>query len=842
MPIQKNLKSSILFFFCTLILCLYHGLEVQAQDINVRLKPTKKTVGATKQASSEKKMTPQKGGTKSSVLKKTKEIPATQIQVERKDDSVKIVVIEITGNRKIEKDAILNRLVSKQNSVYSAATIREDILSLFKSNYFLNVEVEKFKVDGGLKLVYRLQEKPSITEIEFDGFVELKKEEISDASGLKVYEIFNSQRLKEAQEKIQKFYEDKGFFLAKVDYTVEELKKDEAVKIVFKIQENDKVKVKKITFLGNKKLSEAMLKDRIQTKEQGFFSGMSGSGAYKQDAFQRDVQILHYVYFNLGYVRAQIDRPQVYVTPDRKGIYITIRIEEGEQYNVGDVDFSGDLLFSKEELFEVTKVDDNGVFAYDVLQRDLADLQAKYGDLGYAYANVEPKTRFRDQERKVDLVFDFQKGNKVYFGRINMVGNSKTRDKVLRRELKIVEGELYNETRRRESLENIQRLGFFEEVNFKTFTPEGLPDVMDIDITVKERNTGQIQAGAGYGTTQGFTLQGSVQQTNFYGYGQNLGVSLNYSRNYSVYDVSFTEPYLNDSLWSLGGRVFQSNNTGRTDYNELKSGASVTVGHPLGDKFRGSLTYGYTRISLDPAVDSLTGNTLTDVDLFPLDTASGDAGSLSASLEYDSRNDRFRPTKGHYGRLGYSYTGLGGNLRYYKGNADYRYFKNLFWDVVWRNSFQYAKIDSLETSKAVPFNELYLLGGPYTLRGFRYFHVGKMKRSQKLYDTYHANPLTQANADALSMRFFGGTQQFLYQTEFQFPLIKEADMFGVAFYDIGQADDQLTADGFSSDVGFGIRWFSPLGPLRFEWGFPLVKDAAYNPENMVFEFSIGTPF
>lgn len=838
MPIKNNLKSSSLFFFVLSFIGVLFVSAPRAEEMKVQLKPSAKA----KAVGNEKTALQKKIAPTSVLAKKNKVNPSGQIQFEKSDEGQKIVAIDIIGNKKIERDAILNRLVSKEQMNYSATVIREDILSLFRSNYFLNVEVEKTKVDGGFKLTYRLQEKPSITEIEFDGFVELKKEEVSDASGLKVYEIFNPQRLKEAQEKIQKFYEDKGFFLAKVEYVVEDIKKDESVKVTFKIQENEKVKVKKITFLGNKKLSDALLKDRIQTKEQGFFSGMSGSGAYKQDAFQRDVQILHYVYFNMGYVRAQIDRPQVYVTPDRKGIYITIRIEEGELFNVGEVDFSGDLLFAKDELFEVTKIDDNGVFAYDVLQKDLAELQAKYGDLGYAYANVEPKTRFRDQDRKVDLVFDFQKGNKVYFGKINMVGNSKTRDKVLRREMKIVEGELYNETRRRESLENIQRLGFFEEVNFKTFTPEGSPDIMDIDITVKERNTGQIQAGAGYGTTQGFTLQGSVQQTNFYGYGQNLGVSLNYSKNYSVYDVSFTEPYVNDTLWSLGGRVFQSNNTGRTDYNELKSGASISVGHPLGDKFRGNLTYGYTRINLDPAVDPLTGNILTDQDLFPLDTASGDAGTISASLEYDSRNDRFRPTRGHYGRLGYSYTGLGGNLKYYKGNADYRYFKNLFWDVVWRNSFQYAKIDSLDSSKDVPFNELYLLGGPYTLRGFRYFRVGKMKRSQKLYDTYIANPATANAASTSSMRFFGGTQQFLYQSEFQFPLIKEADMFGVAFYDIGQADDTLSPDGFSSDVGFGIRWFSPLGPLRFEWGFPLVKDATYNPENMVFEFSIGTPF
>ena len=502
------------------------------------------------------------------------------------------------------------------------------------------------------------------------------------------------------------------------------------------------------------------------------------------------------------------------------------------------------MLFPIEKLKETSKIQNNKIFAYDVLQKDLGELQALYGDLGYAYANVIPRTKFDDVAKRVDLVFEFDKGNKIHFGRINVISNTKTRDKVLRRELKIREGELYHETRRRESLENIQRLGFFEEVNFKTSTPVNQPDVMDIDIMVKERNTGQIQIGAGYSTSSGFALQGSVQQTNFRGLGQNLGISIQYSKDYSQYDLSFTEPYYNDTDWSLGERIFQSDTSGRLDYNEKKGGASVFTSHPIGEYLRAGGSYTFTHTKLTNVKDTDGVTILTDPVLFPLSTANGDSGLAGVYVEYDTRNDRFRPTKGIYSKISYADSGLlGGNLKFYRAGADYRFFKNIFWDVVWRNSLSYARIESSEEGKPVPFNELFVLGGPYSLRGFRYATVGRRKHSDALEARYQAAPynLSQAEAAKRANRVFGGEQQVMYQTELMYPMIREADMYGVLFYDVGQAEDDITSDKFYSDWGFGIRWFSPLGPLRFEWGFPIKRDSDYHDAS-VFEFSIGTPF
>lgn len=779
---------------------------------------------------------------KAAKAKKPKALQAKPASAKVSSAVGKISELKVSGNKKIEKDAILARLESKVGDDYSDETIKKDIASIFKLGFFYNIEVEQTVNSGQIVLEYKVQEKPSIAELKFEGVSDLKSEDVSEASGMKAYELLNISKIKEAQEKVLKLYEDKGFFLARVDFRVEDMVKDESVRVIFNIQENDKVKVKHINILGNKHVKDSEIKGRLVTQEEGFFTGLSGSGAFKQDAFDRDVQIVRFMYYNKGYIQAKVDRPQVTVTPDKKGIYITLKVEEGEQFDVGDIDFAGDVLFPKTELFEAIKLDDNQIFAYDVLQKDLSDLQAKYGDLGYAYTNVVPRWNIREKDRKVDLVFDFDKGIKVYFGEINVVGNSKTRDKVVRRELKIKEGELYNETRRRESAENIQRLGFFEEVNFKTSTPPDRPEIMNIDIVVKERSTGQIQFGAGYGSAQGFTLSGSVQQTNFQGKGQNLGVSLDYSSSRRSYDVSFTEPYFRDSLWSVGFRVFETNVSGRDDYDERKYGPSLFLGHPLGEYTRFNMSYAYVATRLGKKFDSF--GLVTDPVLYPLSTAEGDAGLAGVSLDYDTRNDRLRPTKGIYASTGLSVTGpFGGNLKYYKANATFRYFKNIFWDVVFRNSFSYGRIESIDRSQSPPFNELYLLGGPYSLRGYRYGRVGRMVQSDFLKTRLkQAIPtITEADAEQRSRTFYGGTHQLMYQGELLFPMIREAEMYGVGFYDVGQAEDSISDSRLFANAGFGVRWFSPIGPLRFEWGFPLNRDTVYH-EASVFEFSIGTPF
>lgn len=751
--------------------------------------------------------------------------------------------IEVRGNRRIEKDAIVAKFKSQIGQPYSDLDVRSDIESLFQTGFFYDVKFFREENAGEVTLVCEVVEKPSISEIVFEGNEEVKSEDLLEASGLKTFEILNMSKIRDGVEKIQKSLEDKGYFLARITYKLEPIKETDSVKVIFSIQENEKIKVKKITFLGNSQLKDSTLKGKMITAEGGFFSFISGAGAYKQDAFDRDMQILRLIYFNEGYVQVKIDRPQVYVTPDKTGIYITIRIDEGQQFDVGEIDFAGDILFPRDELTQTIKIDERTIFSYEVLQKDIADLQAKYGDLGYAYANVIPRTRINEADRKVDVTFEFDKGNKVYFGRINIVGNSKTRDKVVRRELRVREGELYNETRRRKSYANIERLGFFEEVNFKTSASPDNPDIMNVDIVVKERNTGTIQLGAGYGSATGWSLNGQVSQSNFLGKGQKLSAGLNLSDDGDYFNISFTEPYFLETEWSIGFDAYQSNNS-RSTYEEKKKGGGIRFGHPLGDDIFGSIRYKNEYTQIDPVYGTNRKRErilLTDPTIYPEDTVEGVTSSITLGLDFDQRNDRMSPTDGIYASTSIEYAGVGGDIEYTRGSNSLRYFKKVFWEVVWRNNLNYSFISSHDQESEPPFNELYLLGGPYSVRGYRFGQIGRKVKSEFRKQQLIADGFTEERADKDSEVPFGGKKQLIYQTEFQFPLIAEAGINGVVFYDIGQAEDEITDYNFYSGVGFGFRWFSPIGPLRFEFGFPLDK-IKEEQESNIFDFSIGTPF
>ena len=771
--------------------------------------------------------------------------PAAPAAVPADVQGLVVSQITINGNKKIELDAITARLVTKQGEPYSADKIRQDVEALFKTGYFYDVKVDRQVSGTNAALTYTVVEKPSVADIAYSGNKEVETDDIREATGIKAFEVLNMNKVREATEKIQKLYEDKGYFLARITPRIDNVVEGETVKLTFDIQENEKVKVKRITFLGNRNIPDGRLKSVMQTQEGGFFSFISGSGSYKQDVFDRDVQVLSYAYFNEGYIQVKVDRPQVYVTPDKKGIYITIRIEEGERFRIGTIDFAGDLLFERDDLFTSVDIDGSGWYVHETLLKDLRNLQAKYGDLGYAYANIIPRTRTRDKDKEVDITFEIDKGNKVYFGKINMIGNSRTRDKVVRRELTIREGELYNETRKRESLDNVRRLGFFEEVAFNSKTPSDNADLMDIDVVVKERNTGTIQIGAGYSTYQNFIFNGQVNQINLFGRGQKLGISVDISSANQIFNLNFTEPYFLDSNWSLGADIYRSSRD-TLEYTEKKAGGAIRVGHPLAPYLRGFLRY-----KLDDTTIDLTK--LGDETIFPTTTANGLTSSLTFTLEYDKRNDRFAPTDGVYGSGSLEYAGLGGSKDYTKGIFTGRFYKKVWWELVLRNNLTYGFIRSND-GDPVPYNELFLLGGANSLRGFDWYRVGQRRYSPKRYscltrptfgpaDEEECGPrsggaLSDEEAKRKAQLPYGGTQQLFYNLELEFPLVTEAGIKGVVFYDVGTAEDNLTE--LRHDVGFGFRWFSPIGPLRFEWGFPL------NPQQderaNAFQFAIGSPF
>ena len=335
---------------------------------------------------------------------------------ESEDSTISQIVVR--GNDRIQTDAILTQIKTQKGISYSNSALREsiraDVLRLYQMGYFYNIEVDQ--TDN--ILTYLITEKPFVTTVIFEGNDELSDEDLQEALDMKPYEFLNVSSIQVAMEKLQKLYEEKGFFLARLDYQLEYLENNSA-KLVFQIQENDKVKVKDITILGNKNISDDQLTSLMLTKEKGLFSFLSGSGQYRQEFFERDAQVLKLIYYNEGYINVQVDLPRVYISPDRKSISIRISVNEGNRYKVGDVGVNNDELFSAEQLLDEIRIKDREFFAYNVLQSDLSKLQAMYGDLGYAYTNIVPQTRINEEERKVDIIFDIEKGDKVSFGRIS---------------------------------------------------------------------------------------------------------------------------------------------------------------------------------------------------------------------------------------------------------------------------------------------------------------------------------------------------------------------------------------------------------------------------------------
>ena len=747
----------------------------------------------------------------------------------------KVKAIVISGNKKIQKETILAKISTKVGSRHSSSSLQNDVRALFKMGYFYDVVVSSTPVRGGIRLTYKLVEKPSILKVEFMGNKELKDKKLLEISEIGPYQVLDHAKIQVAVKKIKKNYEDKGYFLAQVQFELIKMNEVGDVNLKFRIVENDKVVVKRIQFSGNKNLTDHFLKSRIMTKEGGFFSFLSGSGSYKQDVFERDLEIIGYLYRNEGYVQAKLRRPQVYMSPDKKGIYIDLRIEEGEKFHVGEINFSGDLLFPEEELRKILRIKSGSIFSVGDIQNSVLGLTAKYGDLGYAYANPIPQTNLNEENKTIDITFDIDKGDKVRVGKINIFGNTKTRDKVIRRELRFQEGEIYNETRRNESLASVRRLGFFEQVDFSTKTPKGRQDVIDFEINVKERNTGQVQMGAGYSSFDGFVLNGQLKELNFLGRGQNISTSVDWSNKRKNVTFNYTEPYFRESGWEVGVQAYLVDRI-LPNYQEKKLGGGFSLGHFLAPYLKGSFGY-----KLDATELTLPDG--GDAELFPVETANGATSALILRLTYDKRNDRFSPTSGVYGSATLEYAGLGGDLNHTKGGLNLRYYKKLFWEVVWRNNLTFGFIFSNDPGKEVPFNELFLLGGTNTLRGYNFFTVGRRKFSKVAYEAARARGVRGQELENLAQRPFGGQQQFYYNLEFQVPLVREVGVFGVAFYDIGYADNSISFEDLRSNIGAGFRWFSPLGPLRFEWGFPFnPQESLQETKGPKFQFSIGTPF
>lgn len=734
----------------------------------------------------------------------------------------RVDAIEVTGNRKVETEAILEKIATREGMVLDNYLLRKDLSRIYDMKYFEEVEAWHKQSSGKNILLFKLLEKPIIGKVTFEGNDEISEDDLKEQIKTKEYNILDISTLKNDVLLLQKHYEEKGYFLALARYEVTD-NKNGSVDVKFIIKEWDKVRVKRITFLGNKALPDDELKNFMQTREESYFSFLSGSGNFKEMNFQTDVERLKYYYKTRGYLQINIQNPEVTASEDKKWIFITIRLTEGPQFSVNDISFNGELLFTQNEMMEKLKLKSGDIYNEENLRLDIQTLTEMYQDKGYAFANVLRTLEVVPGENKVDVIFSFEKGVIAYFGKIVMKGNTKTRDKVIRRELKIREGEMYSGSKLRISKDNVNRLGFFqpESVIFNTITRKGTDNILDVEISIKERPTGQISLGAGYSTaTKGF-VQASVAQNNFRGMGQNINMNLSYSDQQQIYNVGFTEPYLFDSRWTAGADYYQTVSYFIRSFAYRKHGGDVRVGHPIFEYTRLFLTYRYedNKVSevinqgIDPKVEN------------------GSASSLQASIVRDKRNNIFEPTNGYYTSGSLEYTGLGGTMRWMKAELDGRYYQPVWGDLILRTRLNASQLFKT-TAREIPRVEKFSMGGARNMRGFSLEDIGPKRM--------FLNTRTQQQEEFN----VGGLFSLLGTVEMEHPLIKEAGLKWVVFYDAGNVWETRIGEGedyaLRSNYGFGFRWFSPIGVLRFEFGFPI--NPREGEDTNQFHFDIGQLF
>ncbi|MBU4449418.1 MAG: outer membrane protein assembly factor BamA [Proteobacteria bacterium] len=724
----------------------------------------------------------------------------------------RVVQIVVKGNRRIEKDAILGVMQTREGEILAPAHLREDLKAIYKMGYFTDVRLDASDTPAGRILTVLVKEKPAIREIMVEGNRKLKKDKIIEVMNLKPFSVASEGAIKEDINKVQQAYREKGYYEAQITYELMPAGEHE-VNLMLRVNEGGKMAVKEIEFEGNKAFSAKELRKIMETKERGFFAPVAwftGAGKMNREVLERDLEKIAAFYYNHGYIKAKIGEPKV----DIKGswIYITIPVQEGPEYHVGKVDMTGDLLEDKDTLVKMLRTPKDEVYSREVLQEDLTILADFYADHGYANADIVPLIKEDNERMMVDVTFDIHQGKKVYFERIDIGGNVKTRDKVIRRELRVYEQDLFSATNLKESIKNLRRLEYFEDVNFAT-TPGSAPDRMNLKITVKERPTGTFGLGAGYSTQDRLVGMVEVSQNNLFGRGQQLKLSGIIGSISHRVRASFTEPYLFDRPLALGLDAFNWERQ-YSEYTRVSKGGVLRLSHPLKWK--------YTRLFWMYRFENVNLNNLQYGASQVLVQASKihNTSATSFVIRRDSRDSLFAATKGSDNSLSFEFAGLGGDTSFVRYIAETGWYFPLKWSMVAVSHARAGGMNKLSWG-AMPAYELFYLGGIDTIRGFKYAEI---------------SPRDPSTGDRI-----GGNRFLQFNQELRFPLYKKLGLTGTIFFDAGNVYGPNQVGPFlRTSAGVGFRWFSPMGPLRVEWGYNLSKHPW--ERSSAWEFTMGGSF
>ena len=721
-----------------------------------------------------------------------------------------IEAVIITGNRRIETDAIEQYIKTKPGDPYIAANLSNDLKAVYAMGYFDDIRVEYQDTDTGRIITFQVKEKPTIRRIKFKGNRVFDEEEIRESLNIKSGSILNVFSIQNNMVRIENLYKEKNYHNIKISYEIEELENNQG-DLQYNIEEGKKLRIREITFEGNVVFDDKELKKIIETSEKGFWSFITSSGDLDRETLRQDAIKLHNFYQNGGFIEAKVGEPLVEYVDDM--IYIKIKVDEGPKFRVGKVGISGDLIAPESELMEKLKITDEEFYNRGVVHNDVLELNDAYSDKGYAYVDIFPRIDKDAAELKLNIDYVIKKGEKVYFELIGISGNKRTRDKVIRRELNVYEQELFSGKELKRGIRNLYRLDFFEDI--KVDTVKGSADdkiILKVDVT--EKPTGQFQFGGGYSTMDNGYIMASISERNLFGRGQTLSFNSTLSTESTAYSLSFTEPYLFDKHISAGFELYKTQRD-YNDYDKASQGGRVKLGFPLFLDTRLYWWYGYdvtdiSNIEEDAAVSiqEMGGVNVTS--------------STQVSIRYDTRDSLYNATEGTNSTAAIEYAGLGGDIAFTKYTAGSSWYFPIFFGTTGMINGKAGYVHENGWG-FLPDYERFYLGGMYSVRGFEWREISAIDED--------GNEI-------------GGNSFVQMNLEWSIPLIKEAGMLWVFFIDAGGVfgkDDPVRSTAIREGGGAGIRWFSPLGPIRLEYGW-ILDPRDDEDTGGRWEFAIGTPF
>ncbi len=735
--------------------------------------------------------------------------------------------IRVEGIQRTEAGTVFGYLPVKVGETMTDEKAAQAIKTLFATGFFKDVRLE---IEGGVLVVF-LEERPAIAAVEFVGLKVFEKEAITKGLrevGLAESRIFDRALVEKSEQELKRQYLARGYYSVKIKTTVTPLERNR-VSINFNIEEGETAKIKQINIIGAAAIPESDLLEQMELHTSGWMSWYTKNDQYSKQKLGGDLETLRSFYLNRGYIEFNIESTQVSISPDKRDIYITINISEGEKFTVSSVKLAGELLLPEAELKSLASVKPGEVFSREKVTETTKRISDRLGNEGYAFANVNAAPELDKEKHQVAFTIYVDPGRRVYVRQINVTGNTRTRDEVIRREMRQMENAWYDGEKINKSRTRVDRLGYFDEVTLETPAVAGTTDQVDVNVNVKEKPTGNIMLGAGFSSSEKFVLSGSIQQQNLFGSGKSMAVQVNTSKTNKVYSVSYTDPYHTLDGVSRGFDIYKRN-TDTTSLNTIGTystssvGGGVRYGLPIAedDYLSFGLSIDSTKLTIDSASPVLYQQYVRD-----FGTSSRTLlGSMA--LVKETIDSRIYPTKGFTNRAVLEIGLPGGTLHYYKAILS----RQQFFPITESQTLMLnAELGAAAGygGRPLPFFKNFYAGGIGSVRGYDNGSLGPI-----VIDAYG------------NESHVGGTRRLVGNAEYLFPLPgvgKDKSMRLGAFADAGQVwglGQKMSLGDLRYSAGLSVTWSSPMGPLKFSYANPLNKKPADKVQRL--QFQMGSVF